>query len=90
MSQRSCSVREEASGSGLLERFFRQRSGHRRGPDATGRWEDACAVREKMTAIWIENKMLPIHGLKRVGSKPTATGSMQPLLIPYKFIVIEV
>jgi hypothetical protein len=25
-------------------------------PDATRRWEDACAVGEKMTAIWIEKK----------------------------------
>jgi hypothetical protein len=57
-------------------------------PDATRRWEDACAVGEKMTAIWIEKKLLPIHGSKRGGSKPTATGSMQPLLSPYKFIVI--
>jgi hypothetical protein len=57
---------EEASGSGLLERFFltekwtpagaRMLSKSKSLPDATGRWEDACAVGEKMTAIWIEKK----------------------------------
>ena len=78
---------ETASGSGLLERFFdrevdaggaRMLSKSKSLPDFFLSKPSHCP----MTAIWIEKKMLPIHGLKRGGSNPTATRSMKPLLSP--------